>query len=48
MCDDCESQWGSPEAAKCYENAFKQEVLGVLDASDEDIINAAWITCHDP
>ncbi|MFT4193184.1 hypothetical protein [Ottowia sp.] len=42
MCDDCESQWASPEAAKFGENALKEEVFDVINASAEDVIEANW------
>jgi hypothetical protein len=41
MCDDCESQWRSPEEAKSYENALKQE-LRVVQASPSEIDASGW------
>ena len=41
MCDDCESQWKSPTAAKSFENALCSEEQ-VKEASDEKILVADW------
>jgi hypothetical protein len=48
MCDDCESQWGSPEAAKSYKNVLKEEIREIVDADEEDVINANWIVPNNP
>jgi hypothetical protein len=41
MCDDCESQWRSPDEARSYEHAMKEEVRVVL-ASIEEVKAAGW------
>ncbi len=41
MCDDCESQWQSPQEAESYENALHTEVR-VIPASDEEVSAAGW------
>ena len=41
MCDDCESQWSSPQATQSYENALHVEQQ-VVDASEEEISAAGW------
>lgn len=41
MCDDCESQWRSPQEAESYENALKSEER-VAPASDEEVSAAGW------
>ena len=41
MCDDCESQWKSPEDAESYENALKNEER-VVPASDEEVASESW------
>lgn len=43
MCDDCESQWESPETAKSYENALKEEIHPVVEATAEEVRAAGWI-----
>jgi hypothetical protein len=43
MCDDCESQWRSPEEAQSFENALLDEVRGVVIATIEEIEAAGWI-----
>jgi hypothetical protein len=42
MCDDCESQWATPSEAESYEKALKEEVYGIVPASDEEIARARW------
>jgi len=42
MCDDCESQWSSPEDSKSYQNALNTEFQGLVVASPEDILKAGW------
>lgn len=44
VCDDCESQWSSPEQARSYENALMKEVPGLRPASREEIGMAGWAT----
>jgi hypothetical protein len=41
MCDDCESQWASPEEAKSFENALTNEVK-VTQASMDDVRAVGW------
>jgi hypothetical protein len=43
MCDDCESQWRTPNEAKSFENALSDEVRGVEMATFEEIEAAGWI-----
>lgn len=42
MCDDCESQWASEEAAQSYANALKK-TIAVLPATDDDIARSQWL-----
>jgi Zn-finger protein len=44
MCDDCESQWRSPEEAKSFKNALSDEVHGVGPATVDDIKAAGWMS----
>lgn len=41
MCDDCESQWKSPAAARSFENALRSEEQ-VKEASEEKVLAAGW------
>ena len=41
MCDDCESQWKSPAAAKSFENVLRGDEY-VKEASDEKVLAAGW------
>lgn len=41
MCDDCESQWRSPQEAESYENVLKEEER-VVPASVEEVSAAGW------
>jgi hypothetical protein len=43
MCDDCESQWRSPEEAQSYENALSDEVRGAEIATLEELEAAGWL-----
>lgn len=43
MCDDCESQWRSPDEAQSFENALSDEVRGVEMATLEEIEAVGWI-----
>ena len=43
MCDDCESQWRSPDEAQSFENALLDEVRGVEIATFEEIVAIGWI-----
>lgn len=42
MCDDCESQWDSPEDAKSYNKALTTEVSGLILATSHDALEAGW------
>lgn len=42
MCDDCESQWRSPEDAKSFESAMTSEVAAVVNASMREVEEAGW------
>ena len=42
MCDDCESQWKTPDEAQSYENALLEETRTIVPASAEDIEVAGW------
>lgn len=41
MCDDCESQWASPQEAQSYENALLEEAA-VTPSSIEDVRSSGW------
>ena len=43
MCDDCESQWQSPDAAQSFENALFNEILDVQKASLDEIRDGGWL-----
>ena len=43
MCDDCESQWRSPDEAQSFENALSTEIRGVEDATVDEIKAAGWM-----
>lgn len=42
MCDDCGSQWKSPELAASYETVMKDEVNNVVDPSPEEVEAYGW------
>jgi hypothetical protein len=42
MCDDCESQWRSPDEAQSFKNAFSDEVRGVMAVTFEEVKAAGW------
>lgn len=42
MCDDCESQWQTPQDAKSFENALTVEVHEVKEATAEEVEAAGW------
>lgn len=44
MCDDCGSQWLSPEQSQSYENALKEEIKDLRPAMIEEIRAAGWIS----
>lgn len=41
MCDDCESQWRSPQEAESFENAPANEAR-VVPASSDEVERAGW------
>ena len=43
MCDDCESQWRSPEEAQSYKNALPNEIRNIKEASLEEIKAIGWL-----
>lgn len=43
MCDDCESQWRSPDDAQSFENALSNEIHDVQKASFEEIKAVGWL-----
>lgn len=43
MCDDCESQWRSPDEAHSFENALSNEIHDVEMATLEEIEAVGWI-----
>jgi hypothetical protein len=43
MCDDCESQWQSPDAAQSFENALSNEIRDVQKASLNEIKEIGWL-----
>ena len=49
ICDDCESQWRSPEEALSYKNALpRDEVRRVEAATFEEITRAGWAELAKP
>jgi hypothetical protein len=42
ICDDCESQWSTPEEAQSNENAPLEEKRALVPANAEDIKIAGW------
>lgn len=43
MCDDCESQWRSPDEARLFNKALSQEIRSVEIATLEEMVAAGWI-----
>lgn len=43
MCDDCESQWRSPDEAQSFENVLTEEVHGVEKATFEEVKSNGWV-----
>lgn len=43
ICDDCESQWRSPEDAQSYEKALPNEFYPIEKASREELKRKGWI-----
>jgi ribosome-binding protein aMBF1 (putative translation factor) len=42
MCDDCESQWNTPQDSTAYDKALTEEVSGLVLASSQDVLGAGW------
>jgi hypothetical protein len=42
MCDDCESQWNSPDDAKSFESAITSEAAAVVSATMQEVEAAGW------
>jgi hypothetical protein len=42
MCDDCESQWDSPESSCSFSNALTFEIKAVRNATEDDVQAAGW------
>ena len=43
MCDDCESQWQSPDDTHSFENALSNEIREMQRASLEEIKAVGWL-----
>lgn len=46
MCDDCQSQWHSPEDSKSHQKALSTEIEGLDFATPEDVEEAGWGTAR--
>lgn len=44
VCDECESQWQSPDKARSFENALPHEIRDLQKASSEEVRKSHWIT----
>ena len=44
VCDDCGSQWSSPDQERSYENVLTEEITGLHPAVLEEIRKAGWLT----
>ena len=42
ICDECESQWDSPEASLSYDRARTVEVRALRDATEDEVREAGW------
>lgn len=42
MCDDCESEWDSPQAILEGKNAWERNNFPVINATYEEIKNIGW------
>ena len=42
VCDDCASQWRTPEQAQSYEHVLKEEILDIRPATLSEIEAAGW------
>ena len=42
VCDDCESQWKTPQDAESYRNVLKDEIKDIIPASSQDIVEIGW------
>ena len=43
MCDECESQWQSPDQAQSFKNALPIEIRDIQNASLDEIKNCGWL-----
>lgn len=43
MCDECESQWQSPDEARSFENALSNEIRDIQKASLDEIKERGWL-----
>ena len=43
MCDECESQWQSPNKAQSFENALSNEIRDLEKASLDEIKESGWL-----
>lgn len=43
MCDECESQWQSPDKAQSFENALPNEIRDIQKVSLEEIKESGWL-----
>ena len=43
MCDECESQWQSPDQAQSFKNALPHEIFDIQRASLEEIRKSHWL-----
>lgn len=46
MCDDCQSQWHSPEDTRSHQKALSTEIEGLDFATPEDVEEAGWGTAR--
>jgi uncharacterized protein (DUF983 family) len=43
VCDDCGSQWSSPDQARSYQNVLVQEFSDLRPASPDEVRAAGWL-----
>ncbi len=43
MCDDCESQWKTPEDANFFYKIIEDELTDLVVATAEDVAKAGWL-----
>ena len=46
MCDECQSQWPSPEDSKSHQKALSTEIEGLDFATAEEVEEAGWGTAR--